>query len=75
MEGIQKIANRITLGVILASLIIGAALIMRVETSFRIFGYPGLAVIFFLIAAIGAIALALNIVFTDVSRKKKPDEE
>ncbi|HEY0320681.1 MAG TPA: AarF/ABC1/UbiB kinase family protein [Pyrinomonadaceae bacterium] len=75
LEGIQKIANRITLGILLASLIVGAALIMRVETSFRLFGYPGLAVIFFLIAAIGAIALALNIVFTDVSRKKKPDEE
>jgi predicted unusual protein kinase regulating ubiquinone biosynthesis (AarF/ABC1/UbiB family) len=75
MEGIQKIANRITLGILLASLIIGAALIMRVETSFRLFGYPGLAVIFFLIAAIGAIALAVNIVFTDVSRKKKPNEE
>jgi hypothetical protein len=41
----------------------------------RIFGYPALAVVFFLIAAIGAIALAINIVFTDVSRKKKPDEE
>ena len=75
LEGIQKVANRITLGILLASLIIGAALIMRVETSFRILGYPGLAVIFFLIAAIGAIALAVNIVFTDVSRKKKPDEQ
>lgn len=75
MEGIQKIANRITLGLLLAALIIGAALMMRVETSFRILGYPALAVIFFLIAAIGAIALAINIVFTDVSRKKKPDEE
>ncbi|MBD0373385.1 MAG: AarF/ABC1/UbiB kinase family protein [Pyrinomonadaceae bacterium] len=75
MEGIQKIANRITLGILLASLIIGAALIMRVETSFRIFGYPALAVVFFLIAAIGAIALAASIVLTDVSRKKKPDEE
>jgi ubiquinone biosynthesis protein len=75
LEGIQKVANRITLGILLASLIIGAALIMRVETSFRILGYPALAVIFFLIAAIGAIVLAVNIVFTDVSRKKKPDEE
>jgi ubiquinone biosynthesis protein len=75
LEGIQKVANRITLGILLASLIIGAALIMRVETSFRILGYPALAVIFFLIAAIGAIILAINIVFTDVSRKKKPDEE
>ena len=75
MEGIQKIANRITLGLLLAALIIGAALIMRVETTYNLFGYPALAVVFFLIAAIGAIALALNIVFTDVSHKKKPDEE
>jgi predicted unusual protein kinase regulating ubiquinone biosynthesis (AarF/ABC1/UbiB family) len=75
LEGIQKIANRITLGILLASLIIGAALIMRVETRYTIFGYPALAIVFFLIAAIGAIALAANIVFTDVSRQKKPDEE
>jgi ubiquinone biosynthesis protein len=75
MEGIQKIANRITLGLLLASLIIGAALIMRVETKYTVFGYPTLAVIFFLIAALGAIALAASIVFTDVSRKKKPDDE
>jgi ubiquinone biosynthesis protein len=75
MEGIQKIANRITLGLLLASLIIGAALIMRVDTTYRIFGYPALAVVFFLIAAIGAIALAVNIVFTDVSRKKKPEDQ
>jgi ubiquinone biosynthesis protein len=74
MESIQKIANRITLGILLASLIVGAALIMRVETSYRIFGYPALAIIFFLIAAIGAMALAASIVFTDVSRKKNPDE-
>jgi predicted unusual protein kinase regulating ubiquinone biosynthesis (AarF/ABC1/UbiB family) len=75
LEGIQKIANRITLGLLLASLIIGAALIMRVDSTYKIFGYPALAIIFFLIAAIGAIALAANIVFTDVGHKKKPDEE
>ena len=33
MEGLQKIANRITSGVILAALIVGASLLMRVETS------------------------------------------
>jgi predicted unusual protein kinase regulating ubiquinone biosynthesis (AarF/ABC1/UbiB family) len=53
MSGLQKVANRITLGLILAALIIGAALLMRVETSFRIFGYPGLAMLFFLGASIG----------------------
>ncbi|MEY2493395.1 MAG: ubiquinone biosynthesis protein, partial [Verrucomicrobiota bacterium] len=63
--GFQKIANRITVGLITASLIIGAALLMRVETSFRIWGYPGLAIIFFLCAAAAGIVLLLNILFYD----------
>ena len=62
---IQKIANRIALGLVLAALIVGAALLMRVETSFRIFGYPGLAMIFFLVAAAGGAALAASIVLSD----------
>src|SRR5260370_31143067 len=45
LEGFIKVANRITMGLILASLIVGAALLMRVETSFRILGYPGLAIV------------------------------
>src|SRR5688572_31334002 len=44
-EGVQKIANRITLGLVLAGLIVGAALLTRVETTFRIMGYPGLAIL------------------------------
>ena len=65
MEGFQKVANRITLGLLLAALIIGAAMLMRVETSFRILGYPGLAILFFLLAAGGGIALMLTILFRD----------
>ena len=66
-EGFQKVANRIAVGLILAALIVGAALLMRVETSFRIWGYPGLAIIFFLAAAGGGIALLVNILFYDKS--------
>src|ERR1700682_1063989 len=65
MAGFQKVANRITLGLVLAALIIGAAMLMRVETSFRILGYPGLAIILFLLAAGGGIALLLSILFKD----------
>jgi predicted unusual protein kinase regulating ubiquinone biosynthesis (AarF/ABC1/UbiB family) len=68
MNGLQKIANRITLGLVLAALIIGAAMLMRVETRFRIFGYPGLAMLLFLAAAIGGILLVLNIVLHDERR-------
>jgi len=74
VEGFQKVANRITLGLILAALIMGAAMLMRVETSFRILGYPGLPMIFFLIAAIGGLALGVNIVLSDVKARKKPNE-
>src|SRR5205823_14806810 len=55
LEGLQKVANRITLGLVIAAMIVGAALLMRVETTFKIFGYPGLAMIFFLLAALAAI--------------------
>ena len=68
VEGFQKIANRITVGLNLAALIIGAALLMRVETTFRIWGYPGLAIIFFLAAAGGGVALLVNILFYDKSK-------
>jgi predicted unusual protein kinase regulating ubiquinone biosynthesis (AarF/ABC1/UbiB family) len=67
--GFQKVANRITTGLIIASLIVGAALLMRVETSFRIWGYPGLGIILFLSAAAAGIVLLVNILFYDKSEK------
>jgi predicted unusual protein kinase regulating ubiquinone biosynthesis (AarF/ABC1/UbiB family) len=70
MVGFQKVANRITVGLIVASLIVGAALLMRVDTSFRIWGYPGLAIIFFLGAAACGIFLLINILFYDKSNKE-----
>jgi ubiquinone biosynthesis protein len=71
LEGLQKVANRITLGLVVAALIVGAAMLMRVDTSFRIFGYPGLAMIFFTIAAAAGMILAVNIVSNDVKRRKR----
>ncbi len=60
IDGFQKVANRIATGLILAALIIGASLLMQVETSFRLFGYPGIAIIFFVLAA----GLGLHLVFS-----------
>ena len=65
IHGLQKVANRITLGLLLAALIVGAAMLMRVETKFRLFGYPGFAMVFFLVAAAGAIWLAWTILSSD----------
>jgi ubiquinone biosynthesis protein len=71
MEGFQKIANRITTGIILASLIVGAALLMRVETPFQIFGYPGLAILCFLAAAAGGFWLVIAIFVQDRRNARK----
>jgi ubiquinone biosynthesis protein len=65
LEGFQKIANRITVGLILGSLIVGAALLMRIETSWKLLGYPGMAILFFLAAAGGGLWLTFQILLTD----------
>jgi predicted unusual protein kinase regulating ubiquinone biosynthesis (AarF/ABC1/UbiB family) len=66
MVGFQKVANRIAMGLVLAALIVGAALLMRVETSFRIFGYPGFAILLFLVAAAAGAALVIQIAANDL---------
>jgi predicted unusual protein kinase regulating ubiquinone biosynthesis (AarF/ABC1/UbiB family) len=71
LEGLQKVANRITLGLVVAALIVGAAMLMRVETSFKIWGYPGLAMILFLLAAAAGLILAFSILFYDEKRRRK----
>ncbi|MGE5844142.1 MAG: ABC1 kinase family protein, partial [Syntrophaceae bacterium] len=72
MEGLQKIANRITSGIVLSALIVGASLLMHVETDFRIFGYPGLAMLCFLGAAAGGVWLLASILVQDSRRSRKP---
>jgi len=71
MEGFQKIANRITMGLVLAALIMGASLLMQIQTSFRIFGYPGMAILCFLAAAAGGFWLVLSILVQDQKIGKK----
>jgi predicted unusual protein kinase regulating ubiquinone biosynthesis (AarF/ABC1/UbiB family) len=67
--GFQKVANRITVGLIIAALIVGAAMLMKVETSFQLWGYPGLAILLFLAAAAGGVTLLINILFYDKGEK------
>jgi len=72
LDGFQKVANRIAAGLLLASLIIGAALLMQVRTGFELFGYPGLAILCFIFAAFGAVWLLFDIFFRDTKRPPKP---
>ncbi|HTM58630.1 MAG TPA: AarF/UbiB family protein [Candidatus Udaeobacter sp.] len=71
MEGLQKIANRITLGLVLSAMIVGAALLMRIDTSFRILGYPALAILCFLGAALGGVLMVGNILLNDLKASKE----
>ena len=72
ITGLQKIANRIAMGVVLAALIVGAAIIMQIPTRIRILGYPALAMVLFGAAAIGGIALIGTILMTDRKQKQRP---
>jgi predicted unusual protein kinase regulating ubiquinone biosynthesis (AarF/ABC1/UbiB family) len=74
LASLHKIANRITVGLLLAALIVGAALMMRVETTWTILGYPGIAIIFFMLAAVGALVLVFNIMFFDEKDKGEQDK-
>lgn len=63
--GMRKIANRITSGLIVASMIIGASLIMRLDTPVKFLGYPLLATLFFLVAAVIGGVLVWKATFAD----------
>jgi ubiquinone biosynthesis protein len=70
MDGMQKIANRITAGIILAGLLVGASLLMRVPTHFQLFGFPGLAILCFTAAATGGFWLVISIFVHDYRSRK-----
>lgn len=69
IAGFQKIANRIALGLVLAALILGAAMLMQIDTEWRILGYPGLAMILFLAAVAGGGMLVWDILTHDRWRR------
>jgi uncharacterized membrane protein YdcZ (DUF606 family) len=53
------------MGIVLAAIVVGAALMMQVPTTARILGYPAIAMVFFLLAAVAGAALLISIVVTD----------
>ena len=62
---LQRLTNRLTMGIVLAAIVVGAALMMQVPTTARILGYPAIAMVFFLLAAIAGAVLLVTIVVTD----------
>lgn len=73
MRGIQKLANRVTAGLVIAALIVGAAMVMRIETDAELFGYPALAVVLFLVASLLGLALVLNSLWSDLPQRRRRD--
>ena len=68
LGGIHRLANRLASAIILAALVIGAAMMMRIETAGRLFGYPAVAIVCFLLAAGGGFGLLARILWTDRHR-------
>lgn len=62
LRGMRQIANRVTMGLVLAALVVAAAMLMQVETSSTLFGYPTIAIVCFLVAFLGALALLVAII-------------
>jgi len=65
LGGMHKIANRITVGLVIAALLVASSLMMRVPATFHLFGYPVLAVIGYLLAGAAAVYLIFSILMKD----------
>lgn len=70
LQGMQKISNRITVGLVTAALIVAAAMMMQVPTRFQILGYPGLAMLLFVGAAALGVVLVSDILLSDVRERR-----
>ncbi|HUP39216.1 MAG TPA: AarF/ABC1/UbiB kinase family protein [Vicinamibacterales bacterium] len=71
IDGLQKVANRITMGLVVAALIVSAAMMMRIESRFTLFGYPGFPAVLMLVASSLAGWLVFNIVAHDRAPRSK----
>lgn len=60
MENLQKIANRIASAVVIAALLLSSTQLMRLDAGPSLFGYPALAVLMFVIAAILGLILVVS---------------
>ncbi|HET7529392.1 MAG TPA: AarF/UbiB family protein [Mycobacteriales bacterium] len=71
LQGLHRMANRVAIGLVLAALIVGAALLSRVKTDVTIAGYPAIALVLFLIAALGGFWLVLTIALSDRKLRRR----
>lgn len=72
MENLQKIANRIAAGLVVAALLVASALVMRVPPT-QASGYPLLATGLFIVAAVLGLCLVLSSLLRD--RRSPPRQQ
>lgn len=65
ISAMQRSANRLVAGLVLAALIVGAAMLAGIETDATILGYPALALVFFVTAALMGLWLVIGILRDD----------
>ena len=73
LRNVEKLGNRVTTGLVLAAIIIGAAMTMRVETDSEILGYPSISIIFFVLAAVGGLVLVTSTLVSDRRRRRRQE--
>ena len=65
-ENLQKIANRVAAGVIVAALILASAMLMRGDVAGpTLFGYPAVAMVMFLLASALGFGIVLSVLLSD----------
>ena len=74
LMGLHQSANRVSMALILAALIVGASLLTRIESTFTVLGYPVVAVLLFLAAAVGGVALLWSIWHGDRKTEREAAE-
>jgi hypothetical protein len=62
---LQRLANRLASGLVIAALVVGAALMMQIPTKSRLLGYPSIAIVCFGLAVLGGVALLLSVILAD----------
>lgn len=73
MENLQKIANRVSAGIVTAALILAAALMMKVNTGWHLFGYPAIAMVLMMIGVVLGLGIILSALIFD--RRARSREE
>lgn len=73
MESLQKIANRVAAGIVTAALILASSQMMRIDTGFKIGGYPAIALLLFLLGVVLGLGIVLSALLFD--RRARAREE